>query len=71
MISGQKQETVKLSKYLGAIVTDEAFMPEICSVAAFAKLKTIYGTTRIWATTPRFDRCIPSSRSYFPMGLGQ
>ena len=46
-VNGEKLETVQRCKYLGAIVTDEGSMPEICAriaqtIASLTKLKIIW-----------------------------
>ena len=51
-VNGEKLETVQSFKYLGAIVTDEGSMPEICStiaqtIAALTKLKIIWDDKNI------------------------
>ena len=51
-VNGEKLETVQSFKYLGAIVTDEGSMPEICSriaktIAALTKLKIIWDNKNI------------------------
>ena len=51
-VNGEKLETIQSFKYLGAIVTDEGSMPEICSriaqtIAALTKLKIIWDEKNI------------------------
>ena len=51
-VNGRKLDTVKSFKYLGAVVSDQGFKPEICSriaqtTAALTKLKPIWNDTNI------------------------
>ena len=68
-VNGEKLETVQSFKYLGAIVTDEGSMPEICSriaqtVAAPTKLKIIWDDKNM-TSAQRSDCCAPWSCPYF------
>ena len=58
-VSGQRLETVTSFKYLGSVITDEGFKPEILSriaqtTAALTRLKPIWND-KVFLSAPRYD----------------
>ena len=59
-VNGQKLETVTSFKYLGSVITDEGFEPEIFSriaqaTAALTRLKPVSNDRSIFFSAPRYD----------------
>ena len=46
-VNGRKLETVTSFKYLGSVITDEGFKPEIQITAALTRLKPVWNDRRI------------------------
>ena len=59
-VNGKKFETVTSFKYLGSVITDEGFKPEILSriaqtTAALTRLKPVWNDTGVFLSAPRYD----------------
>ena len=57
--NGQKLETVTSFKYLGSVITDEGFRPEILTwiahtTAALTRLKPVWNDRSIFFSVPRY-----------------